>query len=196
MASFSFKLYIIYHVHPYVGSPANSSTGMMLFFSQGRWGEVVRYERFVSEMSISHDGDVSLVETCWNFEAKEKAKNVVAELTWPEIDAFLRGLGWVDWCWGFLGRHVWNLSGLWHMFWRMHHHAVCVGPPPHRGKHVITTFWSHINACSFVWKVIILPWRAHQMKAIMWATLQEFQGPSTMAVSRHGKLKIHRLLTK
>ena len=51
-----------------------------------------------------------------------------------------------DWCFSqrtgkgglmlvFSWRHVWNLTFLWHMFWRMHHHAVCVGPPSHRGNH-------------------------------------------------------------
>ena len=62
-----------YQVHPYVGSPADfgfqmelkPSTGMMFcFFFQGCWGEVVSYERFESEISISHHGPSPTVETC------------------------------------------------------------------------------------------------------------------------------------
>lgn len=132
-------------------------------------------------MSISHHGP----SACWNM------------LKLPGQGESQKCGCWAymarDWCFSqrtgmgglmlvFSWKHVWNLTFLWHMFGRMHHHAVCVGPPPDWGKHVITTFWSHINVCSFVWQVIILPWRAHQMKAIMWATLREFQGPSTIAL--------------
>lgn len=144
------------------------------------WSCKLQKDSFRRCPSLTH-GDVSLLKHVETSRPRRRPKMWLLSLHGQRLMLFSEDWnGWIDA--GVFLKACMNLSGLWHMFGRMHHHAVCVGPPYDWGKHVITTFWSHINVCSFVWQVIILPWRAHQMKAIMWATLREFQGPSTMAV--------------
>lgn len=88
----------LYHIHPYVRSPVDWHDDIFFPRLLGWSCQLQKIRRRCPSLTM----DRQLVETCWNFQAKEKAKNVVAELTWPEIDAFLRGLEWVDWCWCFL----------------------------------------------------------------------------------------------
>lgn len=95
--------------------------------------------------------------------------------------------GWIDA--GVFLKACMNLSGLWHMFGRMHHHAVCVGPPPHRGS-MSTMFAPLCERWSFCHDGLTR-WRL-----LCGQHCRSSKASRRLHCWRHGKLKIHRLLTK
>ncbi len=77
---------------------------VLVFFFQGCWGEVASYERFESEIPISHHGPSPTLGNMLKLRGQGESKKCGfwAYMAGDWCFAQRTGIEWVDWCWCFL----------------------------------------------------------------------------------------------